>query len=77
MGVEIILFGQLTEKVGGNHFVMENPGNTSLLKTQLFEKFPALENAKFTIAINNKIVFENTSIKDDDKIVLMPPFSGG
>jgi sulfur-carrier protein len=77
MGVEILFFGQLTEKVGCNHFVMDNPGNTSLLKSQLFEKFPALEKAKFTIAIHNKLVLEDASIQEDDKIALMPPFSGG
>jgi molybdopterin synthase sulfur carrier subunit len=77
MGVEILFFGQLTEKVGCNHFVMENPGNISLLKTQLFEKFPALEKAKFTIAINNKLALEDSIIHEDDKIALMPPFSGG
>lgn len=77
MGLEIMFFGQLTDKVGCNHFGMDNPGNTILLKKQLFDKFPALQQSKFTIAVNNKMVLDDQALNDNDKIALMPPFSGG
>lgn len=77
MGVEIIFFGQLTDKVGSANLIMDNPGNIEALKKVLFERFPLLIQSKFTIAINNKIVLDNVTINEQDKIALMPPFSGG
>ena len=77
MSVEILFFGQLTDKTGCATLNMDNPGTIAVLKSELFEKFPSLKEAKFTIALNNKLTLENELIVENAKIALMPPFSGG
>jgi molybdopterin synthase sulfur carrier subunit len=77
MEIEILFFGQLTDKTGCSSFWMENPGNIEALSKILFQKYPKLETAKFTIALNNKIANVADLIPDNAKIALMPPFSGG
>jgi molybdopterin synthase sulfur carrier subunit len=77
MSVEILFFGQLTDKTRCSTLNMDNPGTIAVLKSELFEKFPGLKEAKFTIALNNKLAIENELIGENATIALMPPFSGG
>ena len=77
MQIEILFFGQLTDKTGCNSVTIENPGTIGELRKMLIQKYPKLELAKFTFAINNKIATETEIIQDQAKIALMPPFSGG
>ena len=77
MDIEILFFGQLTDKTGSHSIQMSNPGNIMQLKDKLFEQFPSLELSKFVIALNNKMVLDNANIPDSAVIALMPPFSGG
>lgn len=77
MKIEILFFGQLTDIVGCNSMLMDNPGNIAQLKAELFSKFPAMEKTKYTIALNNKLVIKDQSIPEDSTIAFMPPFSGG
>lgn len=56
---------------------LENPGTLSILKEKLFDSFPALKEAKFTIALNNQMVLNDPPIPENSTIALMPPFSGG
>jgi molybdopterin converting factor small subunit len=56
---------------------LEGVGTTDELKEIIFERFPELASAKFVLALNNEIVLENTVIKDNSKLALMSPFSGG
>lgn len=77
MKIEILFFGQLTDKTGCTNMQLDNPGTIDLLKEQLFSKFPALKNASFTIALNNQLVLEDQTISENSTIAFMPPFSGG
>lgn len=77
MKIEILFFGQLTDKTGCSSLQLENPGSIELLKKQLFLKFPSLIKATFSIAVNNKLVQEDQMISEKSTIALMPPFSGG
>jgi molybdopterin synthase sulfur carrier subunit len=74
---DILFFGQLTDLVGTSQLVMEEVGDTDTLVRLLKEKFPALANAKYMLALDNKMVTENTKIPSGAKVALMPPFSGG
>lgn len=40
-------------------------------------QFPGLEDSKFAIAIDKKVVVQNTSLADGCIVALLPPFSGG
>lgn len=77
MKIEILFFGQLTDKTGCSHMQLDNPGTIGQLREQLFLKFPQLKTASFTIALNNQLVLEDQIISENSIIAFMPPFSGG
>jgi len=51
--------------------------DTNELIKNLEQQFPALSTAHYSIAVNKKIVQENTAFNENDTIALLPPFSGG
>lgn len=77
MQIEVLFFGQLTDKVGCSATKMNNPGTIAAFKKAIVEEYPLLKHAKYTIALNNKIAEDTETIQVHDKIALMPPFSGG
>ena len=74
---DVLFFGQLTDLVGTSQLGMEEVEDTDTLVRLLKEKFPALANAKYMLALDNKMVTANTKIPSGAKVALMPPFSGG
>jgi molybdopterin synthase sulfur carrier subunit len=77
MKIELLFFGQLTDKIGCTSMHVDNPGTIFQLKELLLMQYPALKEVKFTIALNNKLVIEDASIPENSTIAMMPPFSGG
>ncbi|MES2328827.1 MAG: MoaD/ThiS family protein [Bacteroidota bacterium] len=75
MPINIVAFGQLAE-ITGSDFEIE-AADTEELMQLLREKFTALKEMKYAIAVNKKIVTKNTSLHNADMVALMPPFSGG
>lgn len=73
--IKIISFGRLKEIVGSD-LELEAENSDELLN-QLNEKFPELKDLKLRIAVNQKIISENTDLKNNDVVALMPPYSGG
>lgn len=73
--VKIISFGRLKEILVPD-FEAEAE-NTDDLINKLNEKFPQLKNLKLRIAVNQKIISENTELHNNDVAALMPPYSGG
>ena len=47
------------------------------LKDQLAIKYPELKILVYQIAVNLKIVGNECTIQDGDKIAILPPFAGG
>ena len=76
MTVNIIIFGRLTD-IAGNSLALENIADTNSLVKQLHIRYPALAEAKYVIAVDKKVVNENTTLSDDSIVALLPPFSGG
>jgi molybdopterin synthase sulfur carrier subunit len=77
MQIEVLFFGQLTDKVGCTVTKMTNLGTIAAFKKEIVEQYPLLKHAKYTIALNNKIAEDTETIQENDTIALMPPFSGG
>lgn len=75
--VKLIVFGKLEEVMGKNELVWSLPIDVRTLRHELENKFPTIRKVQFAISINNKIVSDDVLIKEDDKIALLPPFSGG
>lgn len=76
MQVNILIFGQLTE-IAGTTVSLNEISDTDSLTEELNKKFPALANVTYRIAVNKKMVIENTVLTDHCTVALLPPFSGG
>ena len=77
MEVEVILFGSITDITIDNSVLIDNCDDINSLVQALIERYPALANKKYFIALNQKMVHENIKLKLGDTVALMPPFSGG
>jgi len=73
--VKILTFGKLKEILGSDF--EEKSYSTDELQQKLSSKFPALQTLKLRIAVNQKIISENTQLNNNDVVALMPPYSGG
>lgn len=76
MQVKIIIFGQLCE-VLGESLLLNDIADTDNLQSVLNIKYPALVNSKYVMAVNKKLVIENTVLTQNCTVALLPPFSGG
>ena len=77
MKLEIISFGKISEFIGHQQMEIQDVVNTDQLKTYLETSFPELAGMKYKLAINQNMIQSNQSLKNEDKVAIMPPFSGG
>lgn len=77
MNLHIKYFGLLAEVTSCHEEQFQFSGTTvaDLLKA-LCVKYPALKNKSFKVAQQHNLVPEETTISNDE-IVLLPPFAGG
>lgn len=76
MPINIIIFGKLTD-ITGSSLPLENIADTNSLVKELHMLYPALADAKYVIAVDKKVVNENTTLTENSIVALLPPFSGG
>ncbi|MFI5132567.1 MAG: MoaD/ThiS family protein [Chitinophagales bacterium] len=76
MPINIIIFGQLAD-IAGSSLALENIADTNSLVKELHILYPALATAKYAIAVDKKVVNENTRLTENSIVALLPPFSGG
>ncbi|HEY0896978.1 MAG TPA: MoaD/ThiS family protein [Sphingobacteriaceae bacterium] len=77
MAIRVILFGQLVEKIGKSDLELEGIRDTDHLEKELHSGFPALGTLSYRIAVEKKLIHENTALKEGMTVALLPPFSGG
>ena len=77
MKIKILVFGQLSEIINVSELALLAVNNTDEFNKKLFELYPKLNEIKFTMAVNKKIIHENTQLYHEDIVALLPPFSGG
>lgn len=70
-------FGMVAEKIKTQEMELENMPDTEVLMGFLFQQFPELKYAKFSIAVNRKQAVGKTMIPVGAEVALLPPFSGG
>jgi molybdopterin synthase sulfur carrier subunit len=75
MAVKIESFGQLSEITGKSFEVDVN--DTDQLVAVLHDRYQALGNIKYLVAVNRKVVTGNIQLSPADTIALLPPYSGG
>ena len=74
--MQILLFGQLADIVGGS-ISLNGIDDTDGLKKVLHKKHPALADLKYVIAVDKKIITSNQQLNENNVVALLPPFSGG
>lgn len=75
--VEIQLYGVLAEVAKLNTLQLADINDTNQLIALLSTKYPDFSKYNYSIALNNKLITDNTNLNNNDKIAIMPPFSGG
>jgi len=75
--IKIQLFGCLIEAIGKAQIEITGINDLFSLRKKLISEFPQLRKYSFVTAVDQKIVKENMMLNSQQKIVLMPPFSGG
>jgi sulfur-carrier protein len=77
MEIEIISFGQIAEFINNQKIEVDGIADTDAFKQYLEDRFPTLKSMKYKLAMNKNIVQQNTEIKNQAVVAIMPPFSGG
>lgn len=77
MEITVLYFGQICEVIGNSSLKISDINDTNVLIEKLELQFPALKNFQYSIAVNHKIIQENTKLNNKDIVALLPPFSGG
>ncbi|GGH72041.1 molybdopterin converting factor small subunit [Filimonas zeae] len=76
MAIEIVAFGKISE-VTGTGLQAEGPDTTEALQQWLHNRYPALQQMRYCIAVNQQIVNSHIPLPDGAQVALLPPFSGG
>jgi len=75
--LKILFFGALSEITGKQEEEITLKGDLQAVLEYLKQKYPALSENPFSIAVNQEISGENKVLSDGDEVALLPPFTGG
>ena len=76
MSLKIIFFGRLAD-IAGESIVLQDVADTDGLVKALHKNYPQLADTKYAIAVDKKVISENTILQKTSEVALLPPFSGG
>ena len=77
MKIKMKIFGQLAEIIGSDQITVKDMEDTDQLVRYLKVLHPQLGEIKFSIAVDKKIIEENTILTGNSVVALLPPYSGG
>ena len=77
MEIDVLTFGQITDIIKEAKLKISGAENTDELIKLLENNYPALQSNKYSIAVNKKMIHENTALHNEDTVAILPPFSGG
>lgn len=75
--VHVIFFGRLAEITGYSHKDFTGMESTGRLIDHLHQMHPGLSTVHYALAVDQKIVNNNTILDHESTVAFMPPFSGG
>lgn len=77
--IEVMYFGMLAEITGQTSEFWETTENLTVaaFRKEVVGRYPLLENKKFKVAVNKRIVEETAIIPQMGELALLPPFAGG
>ncbi len=74
--MRVLLFGMIAEKAGATE-VEVTAISTHALKRGLEQRIPGLERMSYAVAVDRRVVKEDTPLTGKEEIALLPPFAGG
>lgn len=74
---KVLLYAQLTDIVGHRELTVNEVKGTAALEACLHERYPALKQQRYLVAVDREIVSVDTPVTDHSVVALLPPFSGG
>ncbi len=74
--VRVLFFGAAQE-IAGKADEELNAGDTASLRREILDRYPAMRNISFRMALNRTLLREESDLRDDDLIAILPPFQGG
>ncbi len=80
MNLQILLFGISTDLVGTTNLSFSLSPNSSVLelKSELLNQYPQLSQINsYAIAVNESYASDDTVLKENDVVAIIPPVSGG
>jgi|ETNmetMinimDraft_8_1059916.scaffolds.fasta_scaffold22665_3 molybdopterin converting factor small subunit len=77
MKIEVLFFGGLRELMGCSSMPIIEVDTTDNVLEKLNQVNDKLAGKTFQLALNNKLIKENTPIENGDQLALLPPFAGG
>ena len=77
MEISILFFGELAEVAGANKMAVQNMNDTQSLTEWMLEKYPALKNRTYRMAVNKKVISEKRDLNNGDEVAMLPPYAGG
>ncbi|NND07375.1 MAG: MoaD/ThiS family protein [Saprospiraceae bacterium] len=80
MKITILAFGIAKDILGARQTTLEivEPTTAGSIKSTLMEKYPDFIKLKsLALAVNQEYVDDDTLVKDNDELVIIPPVSGG
>lgn len=76
MRIQVMSFGQIAEITGAGKLLLDAE-DTHALRLLLEQKFPGLQNKKYAIAVNRRLITQDVPLTENAEVALLPPFSGG
>lgn len=61
----------------GEQLELNGVTDTAGLKKRLHEEHPAMGNTNYMMAVNKKLITENTGLTENCTVAILSPFSGG
>jgi molybdopterin converting factor subunit 1 len=81
VGVRVLLFSVLRERVGAGEVAVSlpSPATSDALLDATIERYPALVDFRSVVrlAVNQRYVAHDTALADGDEVALLTPVSGG
>ena len=77
MEINVLFFGELAEVAGANKMAVQNMSDTQLLTEWMVEKYPALKNRTYRVAVNKEVISGKQNLNNGDEVALLPSYAGG
>ena len=77
MEITVLFFGELAKVARANKMAVQNMSDTQSLTEWILEKYPALKNRTYRVAVNKEVISEKRNLNNGDEVALLPPYAGG